>query len=255
MKKRNKKEKKSITPHLRYLFILGLLFVIFVMGSQQITEHIKRSRLFAIKTIIVEPPTDFPEIKEFAYLKGKNIFDIDPDLLQGRLQKQYPHIAYLKVVKRFPDTLVIIATRRNPFAQISIRHHLVIIDGSGVVLSEMATEDKNLPLIKGIKAEQKMKVGTPLTAKDLHVALTIIKIFRENPGLASYPISGIDVENLSKITMSIGNNLNIILDREQVKQKFKMLELMLSQSKIDLEKVKYIDFRFKEPIVGKKKEF
>jgi len=218
------------------------------------TGHIKRSRLFSVKMIVLEPAMDFFDVRELNYLKGKNIFDIDPDLVQDRLQKQYPNIAYLKVVKRFPDTLVIMATQRNPFAQLRIRYHMVVIDGHGVVLSELATEDKNLPLIQGVKAEQKIKVGRPLTDPPVSIALNIIKIFRQNAALTVYPVSKIDVGNLSKINMTIGHNLNIILDREQVKQKFKMLELVLAQSKMDLGNVKYIDLRFKEPIVSKRNE-
>ncbi len=239
-------------PHLRYVVILVLLGLIIVMGGRQITDHIKRSRLFAIKTVAVEPSGEFAA-KDFMYLKGKNIFDVDPESVQARLGRQYPQIAYLKVSKRFPDTLVVTAKKRNPFAQVQVRHRRVVIDSDGVVVADAGAADDHLPFIKGVRVEQKTKIGAPLTAKNLYAALTIMKIFKESPVLAVYPIASVDVENLSKISLSVGNNFQVILDREHVKQKFKTLELMLSQSKIDLETVKYIDLRFKEPVVGKKR--
>ena len=46
--------------------------------------------------------------------------------------------------------------------------------------------------------------------------------------------------------------LKIIVDRDNIPHKMKILELVLSQAKPDFEGVQYIDLRFKEPILGKK---
>jgi hypothetical protein len=42
------------------------------------------------------------------------------------------------------------------------------------------------------------------------------------------------------------------LDREKIAQRIKVLGVVLSQGNLDMDHVKYVDLRFKEPIIGKK---
>ena len=60
------------------------------------------------------------------------------------------------------------------------------------------------------------------------------------------------MENLSKIHLVIGRNLDIIVDKDRIQDKLKNLELIFTQGKLDLSTVKYIDLRFNEPVLGKK---
>jgi cell division septal protein FtsQ len=62
----------------------------------------------------------------------------------------------------------------------------------------------------------------------------------------------VDVDNLSKVSFNIGPMLQIILDKEDSARKLEMLVSLISQKKLDFREVKYIDLRFKEPVVGKK---
>ncbi|MCK5081648.1 MAG: cell division protein FtsQ, partial [Candidatus Omnitrophica bacterium] len=61
-----------------------------------------------------------------------------------------------------------------------------------------------------------------------------------------------NVENLSKIQFTLSNGLVIILDRNNIDRRIKVLGVVLSQGKLDMKQVKYVDLRFKEPIIGKK---
>ncbi len=61
-----------------------------------------------------------------------------------------------------------------------------------------------------------------------------------------------DVDNLSKVSFNIGPMLEIILDKEDSARKLELLVSLISQKKLDFREVKYIDLRFKEPVVGKK---
>ena len=62
----------------------------------------------------------------------------------------------------------------------------------------------------------------------------------------------IHVDNLLKIYFHLSNGLQVIVDQERIDQKIKLLAFVLAQKKIDLEQTKYIDLRFKEPVLGKK---
>ena len=55
-----------------------------------------------------------------------------------------------------------------------------------------------------------------------------------------------------KMAKDKASNLKIIMDEDDLDHELKMLSLVLSQAKVDANNIKYIDMRFKEPILGKK---
>ena len=52
----------------------------------------------------------------------------------------------------------------------------------------------------------------------------------------------------------LSSDLNIMIDKDGVNRKLKLLPLVLSQNKIDVKEIKYIDLRFQEPLIGKKEK-
>ena len=238
---------------MKYSAITALAALTVFVICQNSIEYLKDTRLFSVKTIILDPTLPFSESREIMRFKGRSIFDVDVESLQAYLKGQYPQVAYLKVVKRFPDQLIILAKKRNPVGLIAFHGRELIVDADGVVISDQGEEDKDLPLIRGARVERGgVKVGTRLSVPNLDTALNIIKAFQSVPAFAAYPVSRVDVENPSKIHLIIGNNLDIILDRDRIQDKLKNLELIFSQAKLDMTTVKYIDLRFNEPVLGKK---
>ncbi len=253
MKRKSKRSTHS-APYLKYL-ILGLLIaVITTVIAQATMDHLKTARIFIVKNIVVDPASPLNNVPELLQLKGKNIFQVDVQTLQERLIRRYPEVVYVKVVKRFPDQIIILTKKRNLFAQVILRSRTVMVDKDGVVLTDSHMEaDNKLPLIRGVTSgNSATKIGYPLTGENLFISLNIIKAFQESPVLAVYPLSKIDAGNLSKINVHILNNVVVILDDEAIKEKLKMLEIVFTQGKPDLSKIKYIDLRFKEPILGKR---
>ena len=117
----------------------------------------------------------------------------------------------------------------------------------------MGDPDGRLPLITGLRLPKgRMTIGSLIENEDLQVALGIIRVFRTERALVSYKISKIDVGNLSEIYFYLTESLKVIIDEENFRHKLRILALVLSQAKSELNTVKYIDLRFKEPILGKK---
>jgi cell division septal protein FtsQ len=221
--------------------------------SNEASDYFIRTKLFSVKTVVMDPSVPFYSSSEVNQLHGKNIFDVNVGALQNRLAKKYPQVTYIRVIKRFPDQVIIFAKNRNAFAQVQIGSRVYVLDKDGVILGESGEMERKLPLIRGVNAGRfAPRAGFSLVAPKLPVALTILKAFQDSPSMASYPISRIEVDNLSRINLYILDNLNIIVDHEDIKNKIKMLELILTQGKIDLATTKYVDLRFKEPVLGKK---
>ena len=48
----------------------------------------------------------------------------------------------------------------------------------------------------------------------------------------------------------VGENMHVILDQDDTQDKIELLQMLISANKIDLNQVKYIDLRFKEPVIA-----
>ena len=59
----------------------------------------------------------------------------------------------------------------------------------------------------------------------------------------------IDVDNLKEIDFHLSNGLKIIVDKTDIERKMNTLAMVLSRNRLDTEQVKYIDLRFKDPIL------
>lgn len=190
--------------------------------------------------------------KETPRFKGKNLLALDVQKTQQQLQSRYPQIVNLRVVKRFPDQLCIIAKQRLPYALIEVNGQNAVLDDEGVILSSVNSVNYQLPLIDGISYRGKVIAGHPISGRQIKDAYRVIEAFQNEEKLSSYRILKIDVRNLSKISFYLTADLQVFVDREDVLPKFELLSYVLAQARQELPNIKYIDLRFKEPLVAKK---
>ncbi|MFA5088214.1 MAG: FtsQ-type POTRA domain-containing protein [Candidatus Omnitrophota bacterium] len=251
--RRNNKKEKPFLRHVQYLVIgLFVIFVVFVLLRKTVMA-IKNSGMFVINEVVADQSVSFISSPYLTRLKGENIFDVDLKGIQNKLAHQYPQLSQVSVIKQFPNKILVKGKKRNIFAQVAIRNRWVTIDADGVALFESAEMDNRVPLIKGIKMKDPhVYIGYALPGEQLKVAVRIIKAFKSNGGFFDFPLLWVDVGNLSKISLSLFGNLEVIVDRYKIVQKLSTLELLLSQKKINFEEVRYIDLRFNEPVLRKK---
>ncbi len=249
-----KKKKITVPPSLLKFGIVVLLAVVIGLSvCNWAADVFLRSRYFSVKSVVIDPSLQFVNQKDLVGLIGKNIFSIDLRRVQQNIGMKYPEVTQMKINRRFPDQIFIAAKRRVALAQVKMRGRTLTLDEKGVVLSTGSKADAKLPMIVGAReGGTTIILGLPLEGEDTRYALRIITAFKEANHLASQEIDSVDVGNLSKINVMLANQIEIILDRDHIEHKIKVLDVLLSQSSIDFNTVKYVDLRFKEPILGKK---
>jgi len=89
-----------------------------------------------------------------------------------------------------------------------------------------------------------------VSAVELAEAVDILNSFKASSYLKRWNITSMETSNLSKIDMTVGENMHVILDQDDTKDKIELLQMLIAGNKIDLNKVKYIDLRFKEPVIA-----
>jgi len=242
-----KRRKKTILPQsaVKVLFVglLSLLFGLFLFkGFSGLSE---RSGYFTVKAIEYDSALMFINKRDLANLKGKNIFAIDLKKIQRKLAYKYPQVSDLKVERKFPDRIKIVAIKRMPFAQAQIKDMTLTMDEKGLILSTSSRVDKRLTSIDGLRDHAVYRLGNPIRGNRIMVALQLLKAFEGFEGLQSHKVVKIDVANLS-------DGVKVIFEREKIFHKMKILNFLLTQGRINLKEIKYIDLRHKDPAIGKK---
>lgn len=205
--------------------------------------------MFNVKEVMVDQSISFIDHSPLKELKGQNIFSIDLTKLHKQISNQYPQIAQLRVVRIMPDTIKVLAKKRDILLQLQVRNKFLIVDTEGVTMFYTATPVP-FPVIKGLPLDKiKIVLGTPSNVKELNLVVELLKQLKMHPNTSHLKVLTIDAGNLSKIQMMVMPNIQIIIDQDQLTDKVDMLEILFQNGKINWSQVKYIDIRFKEPII------
>ena len=222
--------------------ILVLLFALILCLGYALTNL----RYFKIGYIICDEDT----LVDLSYLKGRNIFAVDLKKESLYLAGLYPAYKRIRLVKVFPDRIFADFTERRPIAYVKLSRYFCVDDD--LVLFDMPkeAEEIQLPLILGL--ERRIfapRLGSKVNSRELGLAVTIIKEARANQVLKDYQIKRIDVPGLNNASLFIVDGLEVRISQDDIKAKMEILGTLLNEEKDNLDNVKYIDLRFREPVI------
>ncbi len=107
-----------------------------------------------------------------------------------------------------------------------------------------------LTIISGL--EKKIlapRLGKKYDIPELTLAVNIIKEARANKILQNLLIREVAAGNSSNVSVFFEQGLEVKIGQDDTKGKINILAELLRQPKNDLDKIKYIDLRFKDPVV------
>lgn len=204
---------------------------------------------FRIKDIITSSADDL----DLSYLKGKNIFSVDLQKESGHISELYPVYKKIKVIRVMPNRLFVDFVKRTPVGIVKLYRYFLVDEESVLFNAPFEQiEQLDLPLILGLEIRIfGPKSGKKYSVRELTLALNIIKEVKANPALKDYKIKKIDVANPASASLFFINreDLQIMVNHEDIGGKINILGNLLAQLKNDLGNIKYIDLRFKEPVI------
>lgn len=229
-----------------FLFIGFVLFTAYINTVDFLTS----SPLFEVKDVLVDKSIQFIDLRSLRDLKGNNIFKVDIGNVHRQIAQKYPYIAQLRVVKQLPDRILILAKKREPLMQIYYKKKYLTLDTEGVALY-FTLQPALLPQVYGIPIDREWHfLGGRIHGSELSAVLNILNVFKESPLLKRWRIHTVQAGNPSKIDLMVGENMHVILDQEDTQDKIEVLQMLISTNKINLNQVRYIDLRFKEPVIA-----
>lgn len=197
------------------------------------------------KTLVISLSGDL--LKSY---KGKNIFDIDIKELSGSLGAVYPEARRLAVKRVLPDKIVINLNLKRPIAIIgNANPHPV--DDEGYLLPNIdARYLKDLPTVTGVSIGGEEKRTRRSESRNLRVAIELIKAIKEAKFLSGYGVATVDASNIKDLSFYLRNGLEVKIGCENLKERLGVLRATLRDPRLVLEKIKYIDVRFENVIIG-----
>jgi hypothetical protein len=162
--------------------------------------------------------------------------------IRGQLLKDNPILADIQFQKKYPHTLVIIPTLRTPVARLSIGTRDVLIDQSGIVLSDV---DGSLPQLLHMSIPiPAVRIGETLTDARVVTALAFLNGTRD-----FLPIQTITIEDDSSLRAK-SNTMDILFPQDgSMPAILATLQTLLSGFRIKGTLPTLIDLRFNKPMV------
>jgi cell division septal protein FtsQ len=164
----------------------------------------------------------------------------------------YHEILTLNLTRAFPDTVVATIALRKAVAQL-YQEYYYPVDRDGVILSGVKDSPLNtLPVINGVYANLSTQVGKLVDSNQLKKTLLLLKELKSSGILNEHTLMAIDISNIRNAVFFLENGLEVKVGYEDFALRLENLKKVLRDPKLKPTDVKYIDLRFREPVIGLK---
>lgn len=231
----------SVTP-----VVVTTVSVLLCVAVWAAAWKVRNAACFKVTRVI----SSEPGFVEPAHLKGRNIFSLDLRKEAKVMADSFPGYRKVRIVRIFPDRLYVDFARRRPLAYVKL-HRYFCVDEEGVLFDLPGElEDPELPIITGLESRLAgAKAGMRGSVKELALAVDIAKAARSVRILQEHKVRRIDVPTAGNASFFLDGGLEIKVGPEDLKRKMELLNMLLYQPKNELDRIKYIDLRFKEPAI------
>ena len=261
MKKRN--GNKKINLPIRPIITFAAALLIFVLGAAYIWSLASSSEYFRVKYVLCKDG----QLSELDYLEGRSIFDIDLRTEAQRILAYYPGSKQVRLLRSLPDRLFVDFVMRKPIALLRLSKYY-IVDSEGVLYTTVSQAgDYDLPVITGLESKiTSPRPGTRCDIREFRFALDMIKEANKGKIFKVYQVKRIDVKEATDVTLFVNiptgsqsaevplGFLEVKIGEGGSREKMAMLAGLILASKSDLPNIKYMDLRFKEPVIKLKEK-
>ena len=184
--------------------------------------------------------------------RGRNVFTINLKSIDRYLQASFPDAKSIAVRIALPDKIIVKIKFRKAVALVR-SGRLYAVDEDGFVLPTANPDAmKGLTVIEGVGIRYDEKRGKQSSSKNLKLALELLKEMRQARFMADYGVDSINAQDAQGLSFLLKNGVEVRIGSDNFKESLAMLGQTLKDPRLVTDKIKYIDVRFKDVIVGPK---
>ncbi|MBI3990572.1 MAG: FtsQ-type POTRA domain-containing protein [Candidatus Omnitrophica bacterium] len=227
------------------------LFILFILWG--VYSYVAYSPEFDIKKVeIKDSGQGLNKLqKEVEWIIGRNIFYLDLKYVSDKLQKGHPEISEARVIRRFPNEIVIELKLKRPLAQVRAGRHYLIGDG-GVVLPPGGSDlpYQNLPYILGTNVKPaRLRVGERLqNTERIFKFIQVTQGKRLPPGCV---ITALDLSNPKEVTFFTSQAIEVRVGEDGFEDKLSRFVLLWPELIKEKPAPQRIDLRYPDIRVKK----
>lgn len=256
---------KKQKPKFPFKLVIPVVIILLLLAAARyIFKITAQADYFKVKEIIFSEKN----ADSLSYLKNESIFAIDLDKEAQFLLQKFPDYKKIRIIRVFPDRLYIDFVKRIPLAYVRLYRSFYVDSDAVLFEAPQLAPDVGLPVITGLDTKIfGPKPGSRYNIKELTTALEIARGIKNNRAFRVYQLKKIDVASLGNTTAFLsfglsttanntaGNNpagiglLEVKIGPDNIRDKINILASLLSQVNNERFNIKYIDLRFKEPVI------
>ena len=226
-----------------------LLYGFLATALWMVAAYAQRSEAFRVTQVHLPPQ---PPLQLRTPLIGANVWDIDIHALAGDLKQQAPWLKDIRVIRQLPNAIRIDTIPRSPVAQVRI-DRWYRVDREGFILPQgSADPDERLIRLAGFdRAGVALRAGKENADERLRLALRVLEKVRRMPSLTSRRLTEINVADPKEIRFLLAGETEVRCGSEtELDAHLQRLRAALRAIAREPLEARYIDVRFKEPVVG-----
>ncbi len=234
-------------PYIFSLAVVGLLFgsvVAYAINSP--TFELQEVRVLNAGTLSAQQAFNFCELRP-----GENLITLDLVNVQQVIKRKHPEFKEVSVRRVLPNRIEVLLKRRTPVAQVAFSRYvqvdkdLVLLPGSGVA------PFRNLTIIEGTPVPRPgLYVGVTVKDSSTRKALKLMEIIKNSNILKKHTLTKIDIGDPKNISLVVDGDIEIKIGNSHFMDRLKILDQTLRTVDLDRNKIRYIDLRFDDVVVG-----
>ena len=233
-------------PYALSLTTLGVLFggvVAYAVNSP--TFELRQVHILNMGTLTPEQAFKFSELQP-----GENLVHLDLVNVQQVIKRNHPEFKEVRVRRVLPDQVEVLLKRRTPVAQASFSRYVQIDKDLVVLPGSSAIPFRNLTVIEGAPMPRGgLFVGTTLDDGATQKALRLMDVLKRSQILSRRTLAKIDIGDPKNFAFTI-DGIEIRIGNDHFIERLKILDQTLRTLALDAAKIRYIDLRFDDVVIG-----
>ena len=237
----------QMLPFMLSLTAFGLLFggvVAYAVHSP--TFDLSEVRILNMGTLTPDQAFKFSDLR-----RGENLIHLDLVNVQEVVKRNHPELREVRVHRVLPDRVEILLKRRTPVAQVFFSQYVQIDKDFVVLPGASAAPFRNLTAIVGApRPRQGLFVGSVLNDSMTQKALKLSELIKRSQILKKHTLTRVDITDPRNFSLIVDGAIEIKMGNDHFIERLKILDQTLRSLPLDPAKIRYIDLRFDDVVVG-----
>ncbi len=237
----------SFLPYILSLALVGAVFGgVFAYAVTSPTFKLEEVKILNVGSLTPQQAFQFCELQ-----KGENLITLDLVGVQQVIKRKHPEFKEVRVRRVLPNRIEVVLKRRTPIAQVVYSRYVQIDKDLVILPGSSPAPFKNLMIIEGAPLPREgLAVGVTLRDGTTVRALKLGDIVKRSNILRKHVLTKIDIADPKNISIIVDGDIEIKIGDSHFIERLKILDQTLKTVDLDRSKIRYIDLRFDDVVIG-----